>query len=394
MRGAAGARSTRLNVDREGELPLMLTLPARAARRLALGLALPGELNPAASQLEVAAPAEALRARVPWRCRPARRGCFALTTAHLGARSPLGFWEERRAVPLTGEVRVYPHLLAERRAAAAVFLRRGPFGRHVHRQVGQGREFERLREYAPGDSYDDIAWKATARRGRPVTRVHQVERTQEVYVVLDTARLGARPAEAEADEGGGHAAGRPAFERQVNAGLILLRAAEQQGDHFGLAAFDPEVRAFVRARGGRGHFRARRAARAAPPPRAVSPDFRGLAGFLRRRLRRRALLVFFTALDDAALAEEFTQAVRLIAREHLVLVNMLRPAGVRPMFSRPAASRDEAYAELAGHLRWHELRELQLRLRRLGVSLELLDHESLTAAAVSRYVEVKRRQRL
>ena len=52
------------------------------------------------------------------------------------------------------------------------------------RQVGRGREFEKLREYVPGDGSDEIHWKATARRGHPITKVFQLERTQEVYVIL------------------------------------------------------------------------------------------------------------------------------------------------------------------------------------------------------------------
>ena len=59
-------------------------------------------------------------------------------------------------------------------------------------QVGRGREFEKLREYIPGDSFDEIHWKATARRARPITKVFQVERTREVYVAVDLSRLSAR----------------------------------------------------------------------------------------------------------------------------------------------------------------------------------------------------------
>src|SRR5439155_1828093 len=78
------------------------------------------------------------------------------------------------------------------RDLAALFLHRGAFGLHAERQVGKGREFEKLREYVPGDGYDEIHWKATAKRGRPITKVFQIERTQEIYVVIDASRLSAR----------------------------------------------------------------------------------------------------------------------------------------------------------------------------------------------------------
>src|SRR5690606_8645271 len=98
-------------------------------------------------------------------------------------------WAVRGSSACEIELRVYPDLSKERKTVAAFFLNRGMFGLHAHRMVGRGREFERLREYMPGDSYDEIHWKATARRGTPITKVFQVERTQEVYVVIDASRL-------------------------------------------------------------------------------------------------------------------------------------------------------------------------------------------------------------
>jgi uncharacterized protein (DUF58 family) len=100
-------------------------------------------------------------------------------------------WQVRRKDPVAMEVRVYPNL---RRNDDLKALRQGVSGVHAMRQVGRGREFEKLREYMPGDGFDEIHWKATARRGRPVTKVFQVERTQEVYVVIDRSRLSGRAA--------------------------------------------------------------------------------------------------------------------------------------------------------------------------------------------------------
>ncbi len=44
----------------------------------------------------------------------------------------------------------------------------------------------------PEDGFDEIHWKATAKRRHPITKVFQVERTQEVYAVIDASRLSAR----------------------------------------------------------------------------------------------------------------------------------------------------------------------------------------------------------
>ena len=85
----------------------------------------------------------------------------------------------------------------------------------------------------------------------------------------------------------------------------------------------------------------------------------------------------------------------LIQRQHLVLVNMLQPPGVAPVFSNPSlASVDDLYQHLGGHLLWHKLRELEKVLQRRGVRFSLLKNERLSAELVSQYLSIKQRQLL
>ncbi len=396
---------TRLSKDREGMLELRIRNEQSREERLRIGLALPRELGPRRDEMPVALPAESEWSRIQWACLPARRGNYPLSQVYLERRSPLGFWAVRTSAPLSGEVRVYPNLHSERKSLAALFLHRGRFGVHTQRQVGKGREFEKLREYIPGDSFEDIHWKATAKRGHPVTKIFQIERTQEVYVVIDFSRLTGRTAASPPDsavdgsarkEGGpGESEGREetVLERFVTAALVLALAAEQQGDLFGLMTFADRVETFIRARTGKNHYSACRDALYALQPRVVTPDFDEMATFVRLRLRRRALIVFLTALDDPVLAESFVRQIDLVRRQHLVLVNMLRPAGAEALFSHPnVASIDDLFQRLGGHLRWHGLRELEKVLQRRGVRFSLLENERLSAQLVSQYLEVKQRQ--
>jgi uncharacterized protein (DUF58 family) len=172
-------------------------------------------------------------------------------------------------------------------------------------------------------------------------------------------------------------------------------AAEQQGDLFGLLTFSDRVEKFVRAKNGQAHYHACRDALYTLQPKIVTPDFDELCAFIRLRLRRRALLVFLTALDDPAIAESFVRNLELIRRQHLVLVNMVRPPGVNPVFASPEVTEmDDLYRHLGGHLQWHKLRELQKVLQRRAVRFSLLDNESLSANVVSQYMSVKQRQLL
>ncbi len=379
----------RASKDRPAKLELQISNLSQKPRRLRIGLGFPSLVQSDHEILDLTLPATE-RSKLDWPFLAHCRGNYHLNRAYVETASPFGFWAFRASLPLECQIRVYPNLLTDRKDLAALFLNRGTFGLHAHRQVGKGRDFEKLREYVPGDSYDEIHWKATARRGHPITKVFQIERTQEIYVVIDASRLSARAPSSEETN-----AGAPVLERYITAALVLGLAAERQGDLFGLLTFSDKVESFIRARNGKAHYHACRDSIYSLEPRSVTPDYDELASFIRLRLRRRALLVVLTALDDPVLAESFVRNMDLLSRQHLVLVNMIKPAGADPLFTHSnVATPNDLYEELRGHLQWHSLRELQKVLQRRGVDFSLLENERLSADLVSQYLNVKQRQLL
>jgi uncharacterized protein (DUF58 family) len=373
----------RLVKDREAEFDVHLLREGDAPGDVRVGLVIPPAIGAEEEAQTFLAPGSA-RFRLPWHAHPVQRGSYNIAQALLETSSAAGLWSIRERKQVQSEIRVYPNLLADRKAAAALLLNRPQSGVHALRQVGKGREFEKLREYIPGDTYDDIHWRATARHGKPITKVYQVERTQEVYVVLDASRLSGRTAGFE-----------PVLEHYLSASLLLGLAVEKAGDLFGVIAFDDRVQRMIRAATGRTHFGACRDALYTLTTKRVAPDFRELSNFLRTRLRRRALLIVLTDLDDAVIAEEFERNVALVRRHHLVLANMLRPAGTAPLFSASdVQTTDDIFDRLGGHLRWRKLQETQRRLQTIGVPLALLHADRLASELVAQYRNVKRRQLL
>jgi uncharacterized protein (DUF58 family) len=339
-------------------------------------------------------PGDGVAGHVDWAYTVRRRGVWPLTLLRAEVDSAWGLWTFRRDIQIACRMRGYPNVMPEQRGLAAIFLNRGLVGVHAQRQVGKGREVEKLREYLPGDSYEDIHWKTTAKRARPITKVFQVERVQEVYLVLDVSRLSARPAPGLSDLETANA-DRTQLERFITAAMVLGAVAQRQGDLFGVMAFDEQVRAFVRAGHGRQHYSACRDAVFALEPGTGNPDFGEAFTFLRLRLRRRAMLFFLTSLDDPVLAEGFLSNIGIIARRHLVMVNMLPAPGVGPIFQgADVESPDDVYLRLAGHLVWNDLRELELRLRQRGVSMTMTANERLCPQLVSQYISARQRQLL
>jgi uncharacterized protein (DUF58 family) len=306
------------------------------------------------------------------------RGVHPVQRCSLEIKSPALLWLVRNTLPLETELRVYPDMRGDKTAAA--LLRRRDPGSHRFRQLGRGREFERLRDYLPGDTFDEVSWKATARRGRPVVRVFQIERTQEVYVALDVSRLSGRHA---------------AIEGYVKAALLLGLAAESQGDKFGLVTFSDRVHSFLRAAQGKQQYSACREALYRVRPHPVSPDFAELFTFLQLNLRRRALVIFLTALDDPLLAETFTRDLTLLTRRHLAVVALTNDPEVQPVFEGPVAKETaDVYRGLAGHMVWTQVRETEKKLERHGVIIARVDPDRVGAQLAEAYTNIKRRQLL
>jgi uncharacterized protein (DUF58 family) len=387
---------TRLSKGARGQIALQLFNRTNRTMHIRVAIPIDHRIGCADNDKWIDLPAQT-GITIEFDCLPRMRGKYDLELCCIAMASPIGLWLKRKMIPCDAEVRVHPDLMSERKRISAVFLNRGSTGAHIQRQVGRGREFDSLREYVAGDGYDEIHWKATARRARPITKVLCIERTQEVNVIIDTSRLSARvpdsPDRTAADIEDPKVS--TMLERFVTAAMILGMAADKQGDRFGVMSFSDRVDNFVRARTGRGHYRACRDALYALQPRMVAPDFSELFAFIRMRLRRRALLVFLTCLDDPIVAENFTHSLPLIARQHLVVVNMIRPWGVGKVFTGDEpTSVSDIYHKLSGHLRLQQLEELQKSLRHTGARFNIVDNENLCPKLVSQYINLKHRQLL
>ncbi|HEY3758114.1 MAG TPA: DUF58 domain-containing protein [Opitutaceae bacterium] len=352
----------------------------RESFRVAIGF--PPELGARVVVQRAANPAEVQR--LSWHLCPTKRGRIRGVSIRFEYSSPAGLWLLRYQRELPADFRIYPNLMAEGRGTARHFLPRAA-GQRAVRGAGRGREFEKLREYLPGDGFDELHWKASAKRSRPVTKVFQMERTQEVLAVVDASRLSARSS-------GGRAPDRPVLDRFVPAALALIAVAQRQGDKFGVATFDDRIRAFVGTGSGRVHYGACRDALLELQPSDAVPDVAEIVRFLRTRVRRRTLMFLFTDLSDPVLAEDLLRYGRLLTPPHRVFIGQAHTSEVAPLFGgAPVRADDEVYARLAGHLRWKELRAVARRLRPSGVTVVPLHSATMASDAIQHYLAARRK---
>ena len=295
---------------------------------------------------------------------------------------PLGLGRRRARVELPWEVIVYPPLVSIRlRASVAQARRRRDAGMKAIRELGEGRLFESLREWVPGDDIRHIDWKATARRRKVITRQYEAERRQQVLLVLDLGRL------MTADIAGGVAR----LDFVVQAALELAYAAAQHDDNVGIMTFADGVQHFVAPERGRAGVRRVLDVLAVVEPKLVEPDYPGAFRYLAARNRKRALTVLFTDVIDRFASDALVSNVASLRPRHVPLAVTLRNPELDAVAAlRPAESRD-AFRKAAAEELLHAREEALGHMRRAGVVVIDVTPQRAAQAVVSKYLDLKRR---
>lgn len=253
--------------------------------------------------------------------RPGLRGLQRLGALRLRLESPLGLLQRQARLDDRQELAVVPPLRGLRRTLRlAASERWQDLGvRRLRRRGAMTTDFESLRAYVTGDDVRLVDWKATARRGAPTVRQFQVERGQELVLLVDCGRR------MRATTSEGERRGWTKLDHALDAALQLAAVALQEGDRVGLLAFDREVRAWVPP--ARGSLALRRLMEATfdLQPRRHEADLVRALREVRARHRRRALLVVLSDVGELESAARTRKALRASATSRVVFAALDDP---------------------------------------------------------------------
>lgn len=345
--------------------------------------AVPSELraSPPDVRLAIAPRAEA---GADYAIRPAVRGRTPIGDLHLRYQSPLGLAERWATVPLAQTLVTYPNLdEAKRQSIYLIRSRQIELEKRSTRRRGTGRAFESLREYREGDELRDLCWTASARRGKLVTRLYEIERSQTVWVLLDSGRL------MRARVGG-----QSKLDHAVNAALALAQVALNSGDRVGVLAYGRRIAQRVPAARGRAHLAHLVEQLALVREDEWEADHVQAAARLLTDQKSRSLVVWITDLAETAMTPDVIRAAAQLMSRHLVLFVVIGQPDLGALANRDPATVEEMYQAAAAQevaLR----RELLLATLRARGALALeTTSGGLSAAVVNGYLDVKQRNRL
>ncbi len=364
------------------EVELRLLYDGRLAIHCTLIDDLPAALVPTpAPLLLVAYPRAWAAARYTLSAR--QRGDHVGGRLYLRYRSSLALTERWAVADLTQTVRVYPAVAGgEEQSLFLARTKQIDFQRR-HRQRGLGRDFESLRDYHEGDDLRDVCWTATARRGALISRQYQAERSQSVWIVVDTGRLlQARVGDFSK------------LDYAASTSLAMTRLALYSGDKVGLLAYGAGTQQRLAPGRGGTHLRQMMDALALVAGEPGEADHLRATIELTRMQPRRSLILWLTDLAETAMRPEVIDGAAQLMRRHLVLFVAIRQHDLRALaIAQPEDAR--AMFESAAAQELMARRDLLLARMREGGALTLeTTPAAMTAAVLNRYLEVKEKSLL
>jgi uncharacterized protein (DUF58 family) len=364
----------------EGRVVLELRNHASVGVLLSARDDVPASLREDPPQLETAVPASGV-SRLEYAIRPRERGDLQLGNVYLRYRSPWQLAERWTQVSLPQTVRVYPNLeQAKRNVMYLIRSRQTMMEKRVKRMRGRGREFESLREYRQGDEPRDICWTATARRGKPISKSYQVERSQTVWLVLDAGRLLRARVQ-----------GLSKLDYAAAAALSLAQVALYSGDSVGLLAYGRRLQQRVPAGRGPDQLRAMLAGLALVRGEEVEANHSLAAEALLTFQKSRSLVVWLSDLAETATTPEVVESASQMARRHLVLLAVIGQPEMRQLLEKEPEDAAEMYRYAAAQEIVHRRDALLRGLRRQGALALETDPAGLSGVIVNQYLEAKER---
>ena len=372
--------STALHLGRHETLDIALTNHSQRPARLQFEPAFPSAiqtLQPAENVQEVViAAATSLVQSIPIQSISVGTVHWLKLPVRLAGPSGLAWWS--RQLTLDAAISIVPDTW--QRNAGLTGVEAAP-GAQTFR-MGTGLELHHLRDYQAGDPRQLIDWKASARSGHLITRVHARDTQLRVVVVLDTGRT-SRTALDGLDQLGHY----------INLTSRLLEFAARNGDCVGLVTFSDRIGHAISPAAGLATVAKIRQALGSLEARPVEGDVLMAALRVRQLVSQRTLVILLSDLFQGTSTSQLAAAVRAWVPKHQPILVGLIGKELTALGQQPASHWLDPYQSLAALEYKRQLESSVESLRRLGAMAVSTTPDELEARVFRQYQLLRLRGR-
>jgi uncharacterized protein (DUF58 family) len=367
-----------IGVGRAEDVSVEAHFPSRAPSRVEFAIDTNERLR--SEQRTQTCMVEAGVGRAHFTIAPVRRGEGAIEAVWARWRGPFGLCWRQLRLNQQRIIAVVPNIAEVKEQAVRLFQREaGQIGLRAQLRVGEGVEFNALKEFQSGMDRRMIDWKQTSRHGKLLAREFQAEENLHIMFAVDTGRLMCEPL-----------AGLPRIDHAIQALLFLAFAALRLGDRVGVFAFDECPRACSGSVAGLNAFPVLQNVAAKLEYSTAETNFTFGLTQLSAKVTHRSIIVVFSDFSDTVGAELMVENLKLLLARHLVLFVVFRDEELEAMRrAQPKEPADVSRAVLADRM-LRERETVVIQLRRLGVKVIEAPVEQIGMRLLETYLAVKR----
>ena len=311
--------------------------------------------------------------------RPISRGVYEFGLVRIFASRNLGLVQRRYSSEKEQIVKCYPAFLALRAMdIKAVANEQVIMGSRKIRRIGSTMEFEQIKEYVLGDDIRNINWKSTAKRGQLMVNQFQDEKSQDIYVAIDTGRTMEMPFN-----------GLSLLDYSINASLMMLSLALAKYDRAGMFTFGKRMDNMVLADKRPNQMQQIMEGLYGIETKFQESNFAALYAQLKRRVSHRSLIVLFTNFESMDGMQRNLPFLNGINKHHLLLVVFFKNKEIAAMAETDAQSPEQLSERIIAAKIEYDKRLMVRELAQYGILSLLTTAEDLNIAVMNKYLEVK-----
>jgi uncharacterized protein (DUF58 family) len=250
----------------------------------------------------------------------------------------------------------------------------------VIQKIGQSLEFEQIKEYATGDDYRHINWKASAKRGHLMVNQYQDERSQDIYCLIDMGRAMKMPFECQT-----------LLDYVINGTLALSKAIIDMQDKAGLIDFAAQKCGLLPAKKDMKQFGKINDALFNIETQFLESDFERLYKFVRLKIKQRSLLVIFTNFDSVNAMHRQLPYLKSLSRHHLLLVVFFENTELSAQAHEQAKDLKEIYTKTIGYNLLIQNKLILQELNRFGIQGLMVKPQKLSLEVINSYLSIKKK---
>jgi len=311
--------------------------------------------------------------------KPLTRGEYVFGKIHLLLHSPIKLVSKQITFETNKKTKVYPSFIQYKKYAfLALNNRLEEVGVKKIRQLGGVTEFEQIQDYARGDDYRRINWKATARRNSLMVNHYDEEKAQNIYLLIDKGRMMLVPFK-----------GMSLFDYAVNAALVMSGIALRKGDKAGLITFSNLIGSFLVANQGKTHINTITEELYKQDSRNKETDYLRLLKNVRTRIKRRSLFMLFTNFESNVTLERQLPYLKALAKYHVLILVMFENKEVKDLAQKKTANIKGTYDQAIAEKYTLEKEAMASELKKQGIYTVITSPEKLALNAINKYLELK-----